>query len=109
MGCTCAGELLRLKFKHSRQPPNLGDLRPFVPGLIFHHWSKQPYPFLPDSNLMASLKRKAEAMEDEQKADHVSPFIPNFEFFRTELDEHHDRRERIIKASRDITAQSKKM
>ena len=48
-------------------------------------------------------------MEDEQKADHVSPFIPNFEFFRTELDEHHDRRERIIKASRDITAQSKKM
>ncbi|KAF6234756.1 hypothetical protein HO173_006976 [Letharia columbiana] len=32
-----------------------------------------------------------------------------FETFRTELDEHHDRRERIIKASRDITALSKKM
>lgn len=32
-----------------------------------------------------------------------------FETFRDELDEHHDRRERIIKASRDITALSKKM
>ncbi|KAF2691888.1 Translin [Lentithecium fluviatile CBS 122367] len=32
-----------------------------------------------------------------------------FEGFRTELDEHHDRRERIIKASRDITAASKKI
>lgn len=32
-----------------------------------------------------------------------------FEGFRNELDEHHDRRERIIKASRDVTAQSKKM
>lgn len=32
-----------------------------------------------------------------------------FEHFRDELDEHHDRRERIVKASRDITALSKKM
>lgn len=32
-----------------------------------------------------------------------------FGTFRDELDEHHDRRERIIKASRDITALSKKM
>lgn len=32
-----------------------------------------------------------------------------FENFRAELDEHHDRREKIIKASRDITALSKKM
>ncbi len=32
-----------------------------------------------------------------------------FEGFRDELDEHHDRRERIVKASRDITALSKKM
>uniref|UniRef100_A0A093UQC0 Translin-associated protein X n=1 Tax=Talaromyces marneffei PM1 TaxID=1077442 RepID=A0A093UQC0_TALMA len=32
-----------------------------------------------------------------------------FENFRSELDEHHDHRERIIKASRDITALSKKM
>ncbi|RMZ75736.1 hypothetical protein DV737_g5133, partial [Chaetothyriales sp. CBS 132003] len=32
-----------------------------------------------------------------------------FEQFRAELDEHHDRRERIIKTSRDVTAQSKKI
>jgi hypothetical protein len=32
-----------------------------------------------------------------------------FEGFRNELDEHYDRRERIIKVSRDITALSKKM
>lgn len=38
-----------------------------------------------------------------------SPYLAMFETFRNELDEHHDRRERIIKASRDITALSKKM
>ncbi|PYH86850.1 putative translin-associated factor TraX [Aspergillus uvarum CBS 121591] len=32
-----------------------------------------------------------------------------FETFRNELDEHHDRRERLIKTSRDITALSKKI
>lgn len=32
-----------------------------------------------------------------------------FETFRDELDQHHDRRERVIKTSRDITAMSKKM
>lgn len=36
-------------------------------------------------------------------------FTPVFEWFRDELDEHHDRRERIVKASRDVTALSKKM
>ena len=45
-----------------------------------------------------------DATEEEQ-----SPFLPMFETFRAELDEHHDRRERIIKASRDVTAASKKM
>lgn len=39
----------------------------------------------------------------------TGPFIAMFEGFRKELDEHHDRRERIIKASRDITASSKKI
>ena len=38
-----------------------------------------------------------------------SPFMTAFESVRNELDEHHDRRERIVKASRDITALSKKM
>lgn len=35
-------------------------------------------------------------------------FHDMFEGFRDELDEHHDRRERIIKVSRDVTALSKK-
>ncbi|RMZ75553.1 hypothetical protein DV738_g5420, partial [Chaetothyriales sp. CBS 135597] len=48
-------------------------------------------------------------MEQSKESDQVSPLIPMFEQFRAELDEHHDRRERIIKASRDITAQSKKI
>lgn len=39
----------------------------------------------------------------------TGPFIAMFEGFRAELDAHHDRRERIIKASRDITASSKKI
>lgn len=46
---------------------------------------------------------------EEVAASNTSPVMPMFETFRDELDEHHDRRERIIKASRDITALSKKM
>ncbi|GAD96324.1 translin-associated factor TraX, putative [Paecilomyces variotii No. 5] len=38
-----------------------------------------------------------------------TPLQSIFENFRNELDEHHDRRERVIKTSRDITALSKKI
>ncbi|KAM0329284.1 hypothetical protein ACHAQA_004589 [Verticillium albo-atrum] len=38
-----------------------------------------------------------------------SRFTPMFMDFRNELDEHHDRKERIVKASRDVTALSKKI
>ncbi|EUC43507.1 hypothetical protein COCMIDRAFT_38571 [Bipolaris oryzae ATCC 44560] len=48
-------------------------------------------------------------MADEKPEQSASPFVSMFEGFRAELDEHHDRRERIIKASRDITASSKKI
>jgi predicted translin family RNA/ssDNA-binding protein len=48
-------------------------------------------------------------MADEKPDQPPSAFSAMFEGFRKELDEHHDRRERIIKASRDITASSKKM
>jgi hypothetical protein len=62
---------------------------------------------------MTSVKRKHEGnMEGDGSSsaeEPKSPFIPIFEIFRAELDEHHDRRERIIKVSRDVTAQSKKM
>ena len=58
---------------------------------------------------MAGTKRPR---TDDEIAEPVSPtlsFMTMFETFRSELDEHHDRRERIVKASRDITASSKKM
>ena len=64
--------------------------------------------------------RHKESHNDDARGDEVSaaeaptartdnPFMPMFNTFREELDEHHDRRERVIKASRDITALSKKM
>ncbi|CAK4030625.1 Translin-associated X [Lecanosticta acicola] len=55
-------------------------------------------------------KRTHAEMEGKESANSSpSPFMSMFERFRAELDEHHDRRERIIKASRDITAASKKI
>ncbi|KAK4162333.1 putative translin-associated protein X [Cladorrhinum sp. PSN259] len=36
-------------------------------------------------------------------------YTPMFDTIRAELDEHHDRRERIVKISRDVTALSKKI
>ncbi|ETI28908.1 hypothetical protein G647_01360 [Cladophialophora carrionii CBS 160.54] len=61
---------------------------------------------------MAGVKRKPEDMANDPAAtpeETKSPFLPIFETFRAELDEHHDRRENITKASRDVTAQSKKI
>lgn len=55
-----------------------------------------------------ALKRYHDGTRKDNKST-TNPFILMFEFFRAELDEHHDRRERVIKASRDITASSKKM
>ncbi|RMD40190.1 hypothetical protein DV735_g4938, partial [Chaetothyriales sp. CBS 134920] len=59
---------------------------------------------------MAGTKRTLAMMEQSKEPEQqASPLIPMFEQFRAELDAHHDRRERVIKASRDITAQSKKI
>ncbi|KAF1827121.1 Translin [Dissoconium aciculare CBS 342.82] len=56
-----------------------------------------------------TAKRTRAEMESQAVDSAASPFMPMFEGFRAELDEHHDRRERIIKASRDVTAASKKI
>ncbi|KAL3427461.1 translin family protein [Phlyctema vagabunda] len=58
---------------------------------------------------MVGVKRQHDGAEKKESKSNASPFMPMFESFRDELDEHHDRRERIIKASRDITAASKKI
>ncbi|TVY25103.1 Translin-associated protein X [Lachnellula hyalina] len=55
------------------------------------------------SEQMSGIKRDHNGVKKEKEVN-ASPFMPMFEAFRDELDEHHDRRERIIKASRDITA-----
>ncbi|KAL8645757.1 MAG: hypothetical protein Q9226_007155 [Calogaya cf. arnoldii] len=53
--------------------------------------------------------QKHDLDEKDMDTSDVSPFMSMFEEFRNELDEHQERRERIIKASRDITALSKKI
>ncbi|TVY33405.1 Translin-associated protein X, partial [Lachnellula occidentalis] len=58
---------------------------------------------MPISEQMSGVKRDHDGVKKEKEVN-ASPFMPMFEAFRDELDEHHDRRERIIKASRDITA-----
>ncbi|KAK6349368.1 hypothetical protein TWF730_010115 [Orbilia blumenaviensis] len=52
---------------------------------------------------------KPRSHEPQQQPVPTGPYISMFTEFRNELDEHQDRRERIIKASRDITAASKKI
>ncbi|KAB8302740.1 hypothetical protein EYC80_006093 [Monilinia laxa] len=67
----------------------------------------------PQSENMPGIKRQHDGTSKEKSEEKtvgpISPFMPMFERFRAELDEHHDRRERIIKAGRDITASSKKI
>lgn len=45
----------------------------------------------------------------QQQQNPRNAYTPMFERFRDELDEHHDRRMKIQKVSRDVTALSKKM
>lgn len=60
--------------------------------------------------MMAGQKRDSRGKAKPNEPPKIrNEFTPMFERFRDELDEHHDRRERIIKNSRDITGLSKKM
>lgn len=58
---------------------------------------------------MAGVKRGHDKMENEDSGAVAGPLHGIFDTFRSEIDEHHDRRERVIKASKDITAYSKKV
>ena len=58
---------------------------------------------------MAGVKRSHGDRVSDVNVPAASPYLAMFEDFRAELDAHHDRRERVIKASRDVTALSKKM
>ena len=68
----------------------------FLPMGTKRDWEGQPLELHPKDTIMA-------------EAESAPSILSIFENFRDELDEHHDRRERIIKKSRDITALSKKM
>lgn len=57
---------------------------------------------------MLGTKRTYDGREME-KATPTSPFMAMFIAFREDLDRHHDTRERMVKASRDVTALSKKV
>lgn len=61
------------------------------------------------SSLSSTMPTSATSTAPAAAAASASPFMPIFESCRGELDTHHDRRERVIKASRDITAASKKI
>lgn len=58
-----------------------------------------------DGNARAASQSQKQANDDVPRG----RFHDMFEGFRNELDEHHDRKERITKVSRDVTALSKKM
>ncbi len=58
---------------------------------------------------MAEKRSFATMDSDTNVGASTSAYLPVFQGFRDGLDEHHERRERVIKASRDITAASKKM
>ncbi|OAX80890.1 hypothetical protein ACJ72_04771 [Emergomyces africanus] len=64
-----------------------------------------------EGNLVQIPKETDVAPENTSSSVDADTFTlqPIFNIFRSELDEHHDRRERVIKASRDITALSKKI
>jgi Translin family len=49
--------------------------------------------------------KKSEVSE----ADSNNPVIAKFQIYQTELDQKHDRHERLVKASRDITIESKRI
>lgn len=66
--------------------------------------TKRSWEGIPLRNDAAQSKSPTEAM-----AESTTNILSMFEGFRDELDQHHDRRERLIKISRDITALSKKM
>lgn len=119
-------EMLRVKYKFYKStwlhssPPRLqtAKLHPCSTTSNPHQAAKMAQPQQKDnrtvvlrneSTEMPGIKRSRDGVEKKVSETSSSPFMPMFEIFRNELDEHHDRKERIVKASRDITAASKKM
>lgn len=73
------------------------------------HPTKRHRPHLHHKDPRAPQQPVGTAAKDAELLASNNPFMPMFLHFREDLDTHHDRRERVIKASRDVTALSKKM
>ncbi|KAF3185458.1 hypothetical protein TWF225_005240 [Orbilia oligospora] len=71
--------------------------------------SKRPFSGSGSGPHRTGPKPQSHNPQQPQQPAPTGPYISMFTAFRNELDEHQDRRERIIKASRDITAASKKI
>ncbi|PNS14254.1 Translin-associated protein X [Sphaceloma murrayae] len=100
------GNVGSVKPAREMQPGSAFPCSPATISIISH--SSLPPTSRPPAHVqtMGQKRPRDETMEDSKPP---SPFLPMFDGFRKELDEHHDRRERIIKRSRDITAASKKI
>ena len=53
--------------------------------------------------------RKVSKPEEPKDLDETSPIIISFRGFQSELDDRHDRYERLVKISRDVTIDSKRV
>ena len=56
----------------------------------------------------AGVKRKANDRDETKVPSRESPYIPVFEQFRIELDEHHDRRERTLSKPPEMLQRSRR-
>lgn len=91
----------------------------YNPKKMQDHQQSQTIPVIEmeESSNMSGYKRDWKGNEKRRDGPKPPPkqnlaqnqYTPMFQTIRAELDEHHDRRERIVKISRDITALSKKM
>lgn len=54
-------------------------------------------------------KRPREESAAVQENSSTNPFLENFKIYQIELDNKHDRQERLVKLSRDVTIESKRI
>lgn len=61
------------------------------------------------NNFKNSNRDNSSKQQQDVPVDSNNPVIAQFQIYSKELDEKHDRHERLVKASRDITIESKRI
>lgn len=56
-----------------------------------------------------NFREKRRIEDDSEQSNSNNPVIQNFLIYRKELDNKHDRHEKLVKLSRDITIESKRI